>query len=84
MGMDLLGNHGDERFHACGWRWCLERAIEFGWTPEGTVAPIDFPGECSAHCALHRTGAHSVQEPVPRLMNRAGDLSHKLATERLA
>jgi hypothetical protein len=43
MGMDLLGNHGDERFSARGWHWCLERAIEFGWTPEGTV--VDFPGE---------------------------------------
>jgi hypothetical protein len=45
MGMDLLGEHGDERFNAFGWRECLERAVEFGWTPDGTVAPIDFPGE---------------------------------------
>ena len=28
-----------------GWRMCLERAIEFGWTPEGTVAATDFPGK---------------------------------------
>jgi hypothetical protein len=45
MGMDLLSEHGDERFNARGWRWCLERAKEFGWSPEGTVAPIDFQGE---------------------------------------
>ena len=30
MGMDLLGDHGDERFNALGWRECLEHAIEFG------------------------------------------------------
>src|SRR5262245_36340842 len=45
MGMDLLGEHGSERFSARGWRECLERAIEFGWTPEGTVASPDFPGD---------------------------------------
>ena len=33
MGMDLFGKHGDERFNIHGWRMCLERAIEFGWTP---------------------------------------------------
>jgi hypothetical protein len=49
MGMDLLGKHGDERFNAGGWRWCLERAKEFGWTPEGTVAPKDFPREWGGH-----------------------------------
>jgi hypothetical protein len=45
VGMDLLGNHGDERFSASAWRECLERAIEFGWEPEGTVAPTDWLGE---------------------------------------
>ena len=45
MGMDLFGKHGDERFNIHGWRMCLERAIEFGWTPERTVAATDFPGE---------------------------------------
>jgi hypothetical protein len=45
MGMDLLGNHGDERFSASAWDNCLERAIEFGWEPEGTVAPTDWSGE---------------------------------------
>ena len=44
MGMDLVGKHGDESFNNHGWRMCLERAIEFGWTPEGTVAATDFPG----------------------------------------
>jgi hypothetical protein len=43
--MDLLGNHGDERFSASAWRECLERAIEFGWEPEGTAAPTDWSGE---------------------------------------
>jgi hypothetical protein len=45
MGMDLLGNHGDERFSARVWWECLERAIEFGWEPEGTVAPTYWLGE---------------------------------------
>ena len=45
MGVDLLGEHGDESFNWSGWRACMERAIEFGWTPEGTVAPKDCPGE---------------------------------------
>jgi hypothetical protein len=40
MGMDLLSEHGDQH--------CLQRAIEFGWTPEGTVAPKDFHGEWNA------------------------------------
>lgn len=40
MGMDLLSDHGDERFSAAAWYDCLERAIEFGWNPEGTLAPI--------------------------------------------
>lgn len=39
MGMDLLSDHGDEQFSAAAWCDCLERAIEFGWNPEGTVAP---------------------------------------------
>jgi hypothetical protein len=39
MGMDLLGSHGDERFSLSDWCMCLERSIEFGWNPEGTVAP---------------------------------------------
>jgi hypothetical protein len=47
MGMDLLGNHGDERFSAEVWSNCLERAIQFGWQPEGTAAPPawSWPGE---------------------------------------
>ena len=45
MGMDLVGKHGGKSFQIHGWRMCLDRAIEFGWTPEGTVAPTDFPGE---------------------------------------
>jgi hypothetical protein len=45
MGIDLLGDHGDERFNAFGWRECMERAIEFGWIPEGSVAPMNFIGE---------------------------------------
>jgi hypothetical protein len=43
--MDLVGKHGDESFNIHCWRMCRERAIEFGWTPEGTVAATDFPGE---------------------------------------
>lgn len=43
MGMDLLGKQGDERFSHQGWVMCLERAIQFGWTPAGTVAATDFP-----------------------------------------
>lgn len=46
MGMDLLGNHGDERFSMRGWRECLERAIEFGWTPEllPQISPVSGRG----------------------------------------
>ena len=45
MGMHLLSEHGDWSFNNSGWRYCLETAIEFGWSPEGTVAPIDFQGD---------------------------------------
>ena len=45
MGVDLFGKHGGEMFNWHGWRACLERAIEFGWTPEGTLAPTDFSSE---------------------------------------
>jgi len=45
MGMDLLREGVNERFSAISWCECLKRAIEFGWTPEGTVAPLDFPGQ---------------------------------------
>jgi hypothetical protein len=44
VGMDLLG-HGYECFSESAWRACLRRAIEFGWEPEGTVAPTDWLGE---------------------------------------
>lgn len=47
MGVDLLSDHGDERFSAWAWDHCCERAIEFGWKPEGTVAAKEFPGEWS-------------------------------------
>lgn len=43
--MDLLGNHGDERFSASAWRQCLKRAIQFGWEAEGTAAPTNWSGE---------------------------------------
>jgi hypothetical protein len=46
MGMDLLGNHGQEWFNMSAWGWCLQRALEFGWEPEGTVAPTHWSGEC--------------------------------------
>lgn len=45
MGMDLVSDHGEQRFTAMGWYMCLKYAIEFGWIPEGTAAPIDFPGQ---------------------------------------
>jgi len=47
MGMDLLGRQGDARFSHGAWADCLDRAIAFGWQPEGTVAPQPWawPGE---------------------------------------
>ena len=45
MGMDLLSEHGDWSFNNSAWRYCLETAIEFGWSPDGAVAPINFQGE---------------------------------------
>ena len=45
MGMDLLSEHGDWSFNNSAWRYCLETAIEFAWSPDGAVAPIDFQGE---------------------------------------
>jgi hypothetical protein len=44
MGIDLLG-HGGESFNWSAWHFCLDRATEHGWNPEGTVAPADFDGE---------------------------------------
>ena len=45
MGMDLLSNHGYERFSLRTWHECLKCAIEFGWKPEGTIAPTGFVAE---------------------------------------
>jgi hypothetical protein len=45
MGMDLFGKHGGAMFNWHGWRECMERAFEFGWTPKGPVAATVFPVE---------------------------------------
>ena len=41
MGMDLLSAHGNLYLNHFSWHDCLECAYEFGWRPEGTIAPID-------------------------------------------
>jgi hypothetical protein len=40
MSVDIKGCNGEETFFSnAGWRFLLHFAVEFGWIPEGTVAP---------------------------------------------
>ena len=68
MGMDLLREDGNESFSGTSWNECLKRAIEFGWTPEGTVAPVGFPGQWQGGY-----WSNDFQEVTTRDARRLGD-----------
>ena len=69
MGIDLLGGHGEERFSFGGWRMCLERAIEFGWNPEGTVAPKELV--CEWNGGYHSNDFQRVTDCDARALGKA-------------
>ena len=69
MGMDLLGTNGDERFSLSGWRMCLERAVEFGWNPEGTVAPKELV--CEWNGGYHTNDFQLVTDRDARALGEA-------------